>query len=194
GEVVFFTFIIGGMFMVLRRTGIIEVVVDILARKFSNRSILVIPVLMTVFAVIATLIGTAELSLVYIPVIMPLMIALGYDSITAAATALVGTVVGFTAGVLNPINTVLGQKLSDVPVFSVLVLRFLIFVFDLTECIMLVMRYAKKVQNNPLISNVYEDDTKKRSQYKAICKTDKLHMNIRQVWASIATLFFFGIL
>src|SRR5690606_32265120 len=28
GEVVFFTFIIGGMFMVLRRTGIIEIAVD----------------------------------------------------------------------------------------------------------------------------------------------------------------------
>ncbi|WP_313902902.1 hypothetical protein [Heyndrickxia oleronia] len=70
GEVVFFTFIIGGMFMVLRRTGIIEVAVDKLARKFSHKSIMLIPVLTTVFAVIATLIGTAELSLVYIPVIM----------------------------------------------------------------------------------------------------------------------------
>ena len=194
GEVVFFTFIIGGMFMVLRRTGIIEVVVDKLARKFSNRSILVIPVLMTVFAVIATLIGTAELSLVYIPVIMPLMIALGYDSITAAATALVGTVVGFTAGVLNPINTGLGQKLSDVPVFSGLGLRFIIFVVTLTAGILFVMRYAKRVQNDPLKSYVYEDDTEKRSLYKAIGETEKLHMNKRQVWASVVTLVFFGIL
>src|SRR5699024_12117885 len=124
GVVVFFTFIFCGIFMVLRRTGIIEVVVDKSFRRFSNRCILFRPVLMTVFAVIATLIGTAELSLVYIPVIMPLMIALGYDSITAAATALVGTVVGFPAGVLSPINTGLGHKLSDVPVFSGLGLRF----------------------------------------------------------------------
>src|SRR5699024_2611909 len=47
GEVVFFSAISGGMCMVLRRTGIIEVVVDNLARKFSTRSMLVIPVRMT---------------------------------------------------------------------------------------------------------------------------------------------------
>ena len=64
----------------------------------------------SVFAIIATLIGTAELSLVYIPVIIPLIIALGYDSITATAIALCGTVVGFTVGVLNPINTGLAQN------------------------------------------------------------------------------------
>lgn len=100
GEIVFFTLIIGGMFMVLRRTGIIEIGVDKLARQFINKSILIIPVLTTVFAIIATLIGTAELSLVYIPVIIPLIIALGYDSITATSIALCGTVVGFTVGVL----------------------------------------------------------------------------------------------
>ena len=53
--VVFFTFIIGGMFMVVRRTGVIEVAVDKLTRRFSERSIMVLPVLMIVFAVVATL-------------------------------------------------------------------------------------------------------------------------------------------
>ena len=109
GEVVFFTLIIGGMFMVLRESGIIEIAVDKMARKFSKKSIFIIPVLVAVFASVATLIGTAELSLVYIPVIIPLVIALGYDSMTAAAVALCGTVIGYTVGVLNPINTGLAQ-------------------------------------------------------------------------------------
>jgi uncharacterized ion transporter superfamily protein YfcC len=86
-EVVFFTFIIGGMFMVIRETGIIETGVDKLTRHFAKRSILVIPVLMLVFAVIASLIGTQELSLVYVPVILPLLIALRFDSVTEAFSA-----------------------------------------------------------------------------------------------------------
>ena len=61
GEIVFFTLIIGGMFMVLRRTGIIEIAVDNLTRRFIYKSIFIIPVLTTVFAIVATLIGTAEL-------------------------------------------------------------------------------------------------------------------------------------
>lgn len=48
GEVIFFTFIIGGMFMVLRHTGIIEIVVDKLSGRFSGKSFMLIPILVTV--------------------------------------------------------------------------------------------------------------------------------------------------
>lgn len=194
GEVVFFTFIIGGMFMVLRSTGIIEVAVDKLARKFSHKSIMLIPVLTTVFAVIATLIGTAELSLVYIPVIMPLIIALGYDSITAAAIALCGTVVGFTAGVLNPINTGLGQKLSGLPVFSGLGLRLIVFIVTVSAAILFIIRYAKKIKKDPTRSLVYEEDVEKRALYTSVGKAEAISATARQKWAAVVALVFFVIL
>ena len=194
GEVVFFTLIIGGMFMVLRESGIIEIAVDKLARKFSNKSILVIPVLITVFATIATLIGTAELSLVYIPVIIPLIIALGYDSMTAAAIALCGTVVGYTVGVLNPVNTGLAQTISELPTFSGLGFRLILFVIVLTITILFVMRYAKKVQKDPTASIVYEEDSEKRASYKSIADQEPLKANNRQIAGAFTVLIFFIIL
>ena len=194
GEVVFFTLIIGGMFMVLRESGIIEIAVDKLARRFSNKSILVIPVLMTVFATIATLIGTAELSLVYIPVIIPLIIALGYDSMTAAAIALCGTVVGYSVGVLNPVNTGLAQTISELPTFSGLSFRLILFVIVLTITILFVMRYAKKVQKNPTASIVYEEDSEKRASYKSIADQEPLKANNRQIAGAFTVLIFFIIL
>ena len=194
GEIVFFTLIIGGMFMVLRRTGIIEIGVDKLARKFLNHSIFIIPVLTSVFAIIATLIGTAELSLVYIPVIIPLIIALGYDSITATAIALCGTVVGFTVGVLNPINTGLAQKLSGVPVFSGIGLRLTLFIIVLFVTILFIMRYAQKVKQNPNISLVYQEDTEKRQTYKDITKHKPLVATQRQKIGIAIVLTFFVIL
>lgn len=194
GEIVFFTLIIGGMFMVLRRTGIIEIGVDKLARQFINKSILIIPVLTTVFAIIATLIGTAELSLVYIPVIIPLVIALGYDSITATSIALCGTVVGFTVGVLNPINTGLAQKLSGIPTFSGIGLRLVIFIVVLLVTVLFIMKYAKKVKKDPSISLVYEDDTEKRKMYKEITKHEPLVATRRQKIGIGVVLLFFIIL
>ena len=194
GEIVFFTFIIGGMFAVLKTTGIIEVVVDRLANRFAKNSILLIPILTTVFAIGATLIGTPELSLVYIPVIMPLIIALGYDSIVAASIALVGTVVGFTTGVLNPINVGLSQKIVGVPVFSGLPLRLALFVVCISVGVFFIMRYAKKVQQNPLNSYVYEDDQEKRELYKQKDKIEAKSMNTRQKYASVAAFVFLGIL
>ena len=194
GEVVFFTLIIGGMFMVLRESGIIEIAVDKLARKFSKRSILIIPVLVTVFASIATLIGTAELSLVYIPVIIPLIIALGYYSMTAAAIALCGTVVGYTVGVLNPVNTGLAQTISEIPTFSGLGFRLVLFVVVLIVASLFVMRYAKKVQQNPEASLVYEEDSEKRETYSSIADHEPLKANGRQLAGAVVIVLFFLVL
>lgn len=155
GEVVFFTFIIGGVFMVVRRTGIIENALDRLLRAFAHRRVLLIPVLMTLFATLASLIGTQELALVYIPVLIPVVIALGYDSVTAAAIALVGTTAGFTAGVLNPINTGLAQQIAGIETFSGAGLRALLLVIMIGLGSYWTIRYAQRAARDPLKSLVH---------------------------------------
>lgn len=196
GTVVFFTFMIGGMFMVLRRTGIIEIGVDKLTRRFANNTIVIIPVLMTTFAVIATLIGTQELALVYVPVILPLMIALRFDSVTAAGVALCATTAGFATGILNPINTGLGQQLADLPVYSGMLLRAVAFVAILLVGIFYVTRYALKVRNNPELSLMGDDpkEQQKRDRYLHGASEKTLTATPRQKWASLATFGFFALL
>ncbi|WBU56605.1 YfcC family protein [Paracoccus sediminicola] len=194
--VVFFTFIIGGMFMVIRRTGVIEVAVDKLTRRFAGRSVLVIPVLMTVFAVVATLIGTQELSLVYVPVILPLMIALGFDSMTAVAVALVATTSGFTAGVLNPINTGLGQTIAQVPLWSGLGLRAVLFVCLLAVGILYTVRYAARLPDDSGKSLLSDDpaEADKRKRYRHATSDAPLQFSSRQMAAGIVALLFFAVM
>ncbi|MFD2829524.1 YfcC family protein [Corticicoccus populi] len=195
GEIVFFTFIIGGLFAVIKKTGLIEIGVDKLTRKFSKNSIMIIPILFVLFAVICSLIGTQELSLVYVPILIPLMIALRYDSIVAAGTALIATTAGFTTGFLNPVNTGLGQRLSDVPVFSGIEFRIIAFVVFVLIGMIYLMRYAGKVKKNPEVSLVYYDDAEKREQYlKNNFTGDPLQINNRQKVASVLLLLFFGVL
>ncbi|MBB3139175.1 YfcC family protein [Halomonas organivorans] len=196
GQVVFFTFMIGGMFMVLHRTGIIEIGVDKLSRRFANRSLLLIPVLMSVFAVIATIIGTQELALVYVPVILPLMIALRFDSVTAAGVALCATTAGFTTGILNPINTGLGQQLSNLPLYSGFGLRALAFVAVLGAGIFFVMRYARKIRRNPELSLMADDATEaeKRVHFQHATDEGALVATTRQKWAALATFAFLALL
>lgn len=195
-EVVFFTFIIGGMFMVIRETGIIEIAVDKLTRRFAAKRILVIPVLMTLFAVIASLIGTQELALVYVPVILPLLIALGFDSITAAAVALCATTAGFAAGVLNPINTGLAQKIAGLPEFSGAPLRLTVFLALIGVAVAYVMRYAARVRRNPEASLVYgeADEREKQSLYRHSLDERPRAFTPRQKWAGLATIVLFGVL
>ncbi|RFC63066.1 YfcC family protein [Fulvimarina endophytica] len=196
GMVVFFTFIIGGMFMVLRRTGIIEVAVDRLTRRFSDRAILVIPVLVTVFALIATLIGTQELSLVYVPVILPLMIALRFDSVTAVAVALLATTTGFTAGVLNPVNTGLAQTIAQIPLWSGMGLRSALFLCLLASALAWLLTYARKVRDDPARSLLAGDpaEAEKRRRYRGFEDGTPPEFALRQKAASLVAIAFFAVM
>lgn len=195
-QVVFFTLIIGGMFMVIRQTGIIDVAVDRLTRRFAGRSVLMIPVLMATFAVIATLIGTQELALVYVPVILPLMIALRFDSVTAVAIALLATTAGFTAGVLNPINTGLGQTIAQLPLYSGMGLRALLLVCLLAAAVLYVMRYAALVRRDPSRSLMVGDaaEAEKRRSFVHDAERAAMRFTPRQVRGGVAALGFLGLL
>lgn len=163
-DIIIFTFIIGGLFAVLRMTGIIEAAIDRLARSMSRRSLVVIPVLMLTFSAIATVIGTQELALVYVPVILPLLIALGFDSVTAAAVALTATSAGFMSGVLNPINTGLGQSIAGLPPFSGLGVRAAAWIAITGTAIAYTMWYARRVRRNEQRSLLH-DDPAERSKW-----------------------------
>ncbi|WP_059104557.1 YfcC family protein [Shouchella shacheensis] len=193
-EIIFFTFIIGGMFMVLRHTGIIEIGVDRLARKFQSKSILIIPILTTLFAAVATTIGTPELSLVYIPVLIPLMISLGYDSMSAAGIALISTALGFTAGLMNPGTVGISQQISGLETYSGIGLRLIVFIIIVTIGSLYMMRYAKKVKANPSQSLTYDEDKEKRARYENELTKPLKPLQRRQMIAIITLPVFFGIL
>ncbi|MBN4926571.1 YfcC family protein [Hoyosella rhizosphaerae] len=194
--VVIFVLVTGGMFMVLRSTGIIGIAVDRLGRRFANNSLLMIAVLMAIFAFIASIIGTSELSLVYIPVILPLLIALGYDSVTAAAVALCATAAGFTAGVLNPFTTGLGQEIAEVDRYSGALVRLLVLAALVGSATWFVLRYARKVRRDPSLGLLANDDKEaaKRNEYRDVLIADPPHMTVRHKLAAAATAIGFAVM
>ena len=195
-EVVVFTLMIGGAFMVLRTTGIIDIGVGNLAHRFAKRGVLAIPALMVFFAAIATVIGTQELALVYVPILIPLMIALGFDSVTAAGIALCATTAGFCTGIINPINTGLGQKIAGVELYSGKGLRTVAFFLITGFAIFMVARYARKVKRDANASLLAGDpvELKKRETYvhDAMAAPDRL--NTRQKLATGALVLFLCLL
>jgi len=112
GSIVALTLFSGGAIMILRKIGIIDAGIDAFARKIEGKGIIAIPILMFIFALIDCFIGTLELCMVYIPIVMPLMLKLGFDSLTTMGTVVLGSAIGFTAGIANPFTILLscGQK------------------------------------------------------------------------------------
>src|SRR5699024_2747270 len=73
-EVIFVILMIRCMFAVIERTVIINLGVRKLANTFSNLGLCVLPILIIPFSLITTFTCQIELSLVYLPAILPLML------------------------------------------------------------------------------------------------------------------------
>ncbi len=194
GWVVVLTFCVGGGFLVVKKTGVIHAAIGWLAKKLKNKGILIIPILMTTFAVIDAFIGMPELCLVYVPLILPLALALGFDSITAAAIALCGSAAGFTAALTNPFTIGIAQKISGLPLYSGAGYRIIVLITTLAVGIIFVMRYANKVRKNPESSLMYEADKKIKEQVLGSDFETVEKINTRQVLAGFSAVALFILL
>lgn len=165
-SIIFMTLVIGGTFAIIRQSGIIEVAISRLALRLKSKGLLVIPVLMIVFATIDTFIGTPELCLVYIPIVMPLILALRFDSLTAVALVLLGSCAGFTASLTNPFLVGISQKIAGVPLYSGFDFRLICFVITTSMMTLFVMNYAYKIRKNPRLSPVFELDQQRGNLFQ----------------------------
>lgn len=185
------TFCVGGAFGVVKRTGAIRLGVSALSRKMAKRGSLIIPVLMIAFAAIAAFIGTQELSLIYVPIILPLMLALGFDSMTAAATALCATTAGFTGAITNPFTVGIAQKIAEVPIYSGSAYRAVVLVTLTTVSILYVLRYAAKIKKDPSKGLMQDLDVEWHKQFADMESHEETKASGRQVLAGIAAIVMF---
>ena len=92
----FMTMTVGGTFGVIDRLGIIPAAVEVARNRFQNNRYLAIPILLLCFAVLDSFLGMPELCIVFLPIILPLSLGLGFDSITACAVVICGNCIGFS--------------------------------------------------------------------------------------------------
>ena len=95
-NVVVITLMTGGMFGIIKKTGMLTLGTKALVKTFEKNKLAIIFILFLVFSLICGFIGVPELSLVYIPVLMPLMFSLGFDSMITVGIALCATAAGFS--------------------------------------------------------------------------------------------------
>lgn len=161
-QIVILTFCVSGTFNLITSAGLIPALLKNVSRKFSDRGILVVPLLLVIISLLDCFLGMPELTIVYIPIVLPLMLGLGFDSITACAVVICGSACGFTAGLANPYTVILCQQLVNLPLYSGIPVRIAVYAVLLVVTCAYVMRYAAKVRKDPASSLTYEQDKKKR--------------------------------
>ena len=190
-SVVVLTLFSGGCIMILRKIGIIDAAIEAFANKIEGRGIVAVPILMFVFALIDCFIGTPELCMVYIPIVMPLMLKLGFDTLTTMGTVVLGSAIGFTAGIANPFTIVIGQKLCDLPLYSGWQLRIVTFIVFYLVGVIYMIRYGKKVLADPSRSSMYQEDIAIRERVLGASSGVQNTMTFRKKVASVFTVALF---
>lgn len=148
-SIMFFVLIIGGVYGIINSTGSIEALIINVIKKLGNKEKLLIPALMLFFALLGTLLGMFEESLPYLLIIAPLIIALGYDVLTALGIVFVGISAGFTSAIMNPFTVGIAQGIAGLPPFSGMGLRVCAFIVMYLISVLFVYTYAMKVKRNP---------------------------------------------
>ncbi|ADL13437.1 YfcC family protein [Acetohalobium arabaticum] len=157
-SIINFLLIIGGIFGILEATGSIEKLMSLAINKLKGKERLVVPVILTAWALGGAIIGNFEESLAFIPLQITLTLALGFDSILGVALALCGVGVGYVAAILNPFTVGIAQEIAGVPMFSGVGFRAVVFITFVAVTIIYLYRYAGKIKDNPELSPVYEID------------------------------------
>lgn len=166
-EVVAFILIVGGSFQVITKTGAITSGMGRVVRRFKNKDILIIPIAMVLFALGGTSFGMAEETLPFFAIFMPIMMAMGFDSMTAFMVVFVGARTGYIASTINPFNVLIAQGILGIQGNPQLWLRMIAWVVLTAVAITWVVLYARRVKKNPESSITFEDDITKKVEFAA---------------------------
>jgi uncharacterized ion transporter superfamily protein YfcC len=153
-DVALFVLVIGGFLGVTLRTGAIQAGIGSLIDRLRGRERLMIPILMIVFALGGTTYGMAEESLAFYALIITVMVAAGYDRLTAAALILLGCGIGTLGSTINPFATGIASGFAGTTIADGFVGRLVLLVVGLGFGIWWVMRYAARVRADPRASLV----------------------------------------
>lgn len=148
-DVSLFVLVVGGFLGVVTATGAINTGVAQAMRTLEGREKWMIPIMMALFAAGGTTYGMAEETLAFYVLLIPIMIAAGYDALTGVAIIMLGAGVGVIGSTINPFSTAIASDAAGIPFTQGMPLRFVILGVSWFAAVFFVMRYAERVRKNP---------------------------------------------
>lgn len=153
-DIIFFVFIVGGAFAVFRATGAADALIAFLLARMRNVPALLVAGGLIVFAFGSATIGMAEEYLPFVPILLALCVALGYDTVTAIGILCIGYGTGYGAALINPFTVFVAQEVAGLQPGSGLTFRLILLAIFLVVGFDHVWRYARRVKNDPAKSLV----------------------------------------
>jgi uncharacterized ion transporter superfamily protein YfcC len=171
-DIIFVIFTCAGTFGILVKTGAFHAGIGTVLRKMGRKDVLLVPILMSVFALGSSLFGMLSEFYGFIPLMVGLGVAMGYDAMYGFAIIALGEYVGFMGATLNPYTVTVAQSIAGVPLYSGTGFRAFALATFIAASSTYVILYGKRIQRNPELSVTYGQksihalDKQELEQYK----------------------------
>ncbi len=196
-SIVFFLFIVYPSFYLLIKTEALNGFISLLIKILGNRGWIIIPSFTLLFGLLTSTILAGPEFYGFIPLFAGITIALGYDAFVGFCIVVLGSFIGFTAAITNPFNIITAQTIAEIPIYSDVLLRFIIFILHMSITIFWIMKYASMVKKNPELSivkglklEVFSIDKNNMGEYKITIR----HILVLITFITSMIILFYGVI
>ncbi|OIU71712.1 YfcC family protein [Rossellomorea aquimaris] len=146
---IFLVLIIGGAFAVIESTGAIDALILKTIEKTRNKELLLIIGVSVLFSIFGALGIIVNAVIAFIPIGIILARSMKLDAIVGVSIIYLGAYAGFNTAFLDPLTTGTAQQIAQLPLFSGIGYRIVIYLAVLISTIAYVAYYAKKIKKDP---------------------------------------------
>lgn len=165
--IIAFILVIGGAFGIIIRTGAVDAGIWAFISKSKGYEKAALPLLFILFSLGGAVFGMAEETIPFAMIIIPFVIAMGYDSLVGITITYVASQIGNAASWMNPFGVAVAQGIAGVPVLSGATFRIIMWVIFTAIGAAYLMIYGEKIRKNPEKSIAYETDAYFRDKLNA---------------------------
>lgn len=156
-DIMVFILVLGGLIGVVKESGAFESGLLALTKKTKGHEFLLVFMVAVLMVLGGTLCGIEEEAVAFYPILVPVFIAMGYDSIVCVGAIFLASSIGTTFSTINPFSSVIASNAAGTTFTQGIMFRTMGCIVAGAFVIGYLYWYSKKVKQDPSFSYTYED-------------------------------------
>jgi uncharacterized ion transporter superfamily protein YfcC len=192
--IILFILLVGVAFAIMDRSGVLKAAIPRINRAMGGRKMALLLLITFFFMALGAFFGIFEEVIPLVPIVIALAYALGWDSMVGLGMSVLAVNVGFSMAVYNPFTIGIAHRLAGLPLFSGAGLRIIFFFLAYAILAYFLVRYVRKIEQNPRASSIYEEDLLERAKYQGFDLNDASAFDPRMRRAGIFLVIMFALI
>ena len=155
-DIILFVFILGGCIGVLNYMGAFNAAIAALSKVTKGKEYILIILITIIIAAGGTTFGLAEETIALYPILVPVFLAAGYDVMVCIAAIYMGSSIGTMFPTINPFSVGNASNAAGISLADGMGIRGVALVLGTLITLIYILRYAKKVKEDPTKSICYD--------------------------------------